>query len=57
MATTAAELTRTSGLSRIYGFGSIYGKSISDSRLAFIIAAGLLGGMSLVMGAAVSNIF
>jgi ABC-2 type transport system permease protein len=42
---------------RIYGFGSIYGKTIRDSRLAFIIAAGLLGGMSLVMGAAVSNIF
>jgi ABC-2 type transport system permease protein len=42
---------------RIYGFGSIYGKTIRDSRLAFIIAAGLLGGMSLVMGVAVSNIF
>lgn len=42
---------------RIYGFGSIYGKTIRDSRLAFIIAAGLLGGMALVMGAAVSSIF
>ena len=42
---------------RLYGFGSIYGKTIRDSRLAFIIAAGLLGGMALVMGAAVSNIF
>jgi ABC-2 type transport system permease protein len=42
---------------RLYGFGSIYGKTIRDSRLAFIIAAGLLGGMSLVMGVAVSNIF
>ncbi len=42
---------------RIYGFGSIYGKTIRDSRLAFIIAAGLLGGMSLVMGVAVANIF
>jgi putative exporter of polyketide antibiotics len=42
---------------RIYGFGSIYGKSIRDSRLSFIIAAGLLGGMSLVMGVAVSSIF
>ncbi len=42
---------------RIYGFGSIYGKTIRDSRLAFIIAAGLLGGMALVMGVAVSNIF
>jgi ABC-2 type transport system permease protein len=42
---------------RLYGFGSIYGKTIRDSRLAFIIAAGLLGGMALVMGAAVSSIF
>jgi len=42
---------------RIYGFGSIYGKTIRDSRLAFIIAAGLLGGMALVMGAAVSSVF
>ena len=42
---------------RLYGFGSIYGKTIRDSRLAFIIAAGLLGGMALVMGVAVSNIF
>jgi ABC-2 type transport system permease protein len=42
---------------RLYGFGSIYGKTIRDSRLAFIIAAGLLGGMALVMGAAVSSVF
>jgi len=42
---------------KLYGFGSIYGKTIRDSRLAFIIAAGLLGGMALVMGVAVANIF
>jgi ABC-2 type transport system permease protein len=42
---------------KLYGFGSIYGKTIRDSRLAFVIAAGLLGGMALVMGVAVSNIF
>jgi len=42
---------------RLYGFGSIYGKTIRDSRLAFIIAAGLLGGMALVMGAAVGSVF
>ena len=42
---------------RLYGFGSIYGKTVRDSRLAFIIAAGLLGGMAMVLGAAVSNIF
>ena len=42
---------------RLYGFGSIYGKTIRDSRLAFIIAAGLLGGLALFMGAAVSSVF
>lgn len=59
MATAAAagELTRASGLSRVYGFGSIYGKTIRDSRLAFVIAAGLLGGLSLVMGAAIATVF
>lgn len=58
MATASAlQLTRTSVLSRIYGFGSIYGKTMRDSRLAFIIAAGLLGGLSLVMGAAISQVF
>ena len=57
MATTAAGLTRTSPISRIYGFGSIYGKTIRDSRLAFIIAAGLFGGLALVMGAAIGTVF
>jgi ABC-2 type transport system permease protein len=42
---------------RLYGFGSVYGKTMRDSRLSFIIAAGLLGGMSLLMGAAVPTIF
>ncbi len=42
---------------RLYGFGSIYGKTIRDSRLAFIIAAGFLGGLSLVMGTAVGTVF
>ncbi len=53
----AAPAIRPSGLSRIYGFGSVYAKTIRDSRLAFIIAAGLLGGVTLVMGAAVSSVF
>lgn len=42
---------------RLYGLGSIYGKTVRDSRLAFIIAAGLLGGLSLVMGAAIGTVF
>ncbi|MGD0123691.1 MAG: hypothetical protein ABSC46_14205 [Candidatus Limnocylindrales bacterium] len=53
----AATLPAIPFRSRIYGFGSIYGKTVRDSRLAFIIAAGLLGGMSLVMAAGVSSIF
>ena len=43
--------------SRLYGFGSIYGKTIRDSRLAFVIAAGLLGGITLVLGAAIGTVF
>jgi ABC-2 type transport system permease protein len=42
---------------RLYGFGSIYGKTIRDSRLAFIIAAGLFGGLSLYMAAAIPQVF
>ena len=42
---------------RLYGFGSIYGKAVRDSRLAFTIAAGLLGGLSLAMGAAIPTVF
>ncbi len=54
-ATTA--LVRPTGFARIYGLGSIYGKTLRDSRLAFIIAAGLLGGLSLAMGAAITSVF
>src|SRR3954470_2748457 len=56
-AITATSVTRVSPISRFYGFGSIYGKTLRDSRLAFIIVAGLLGGMALVMGVAISTIF
>ena len=37
---------------RIYGLGSIYGKTLRDSRLAFIIMTGLMGGLMLVIGEA-----
>ena len=33
--------------SRVYGFGSVYAKTMRDSRLAFLIVAGLLGGIML----------
>ena len=38
-------VTAVSPFSRLYGFGSIYAKTIRDSRLAFIIVAGLLAGI------------
>jgi ABC-2 type transport system permease protein len=52
----AAPLQPIPLLSRFYGLGSIYGKTIRDSRLAFIIAAGLFGGLALVMGAAIGSV-
>ena len=42
---------------RLYGLGSIFGKTIRDSRLSFIIAAGMFGGLALVMGAAIGTVF
>ena len=42
---------------RIYGFGSVYGKTLRDSRLAFLVVAGLLGGVMLAVGSAIPAIF
>ena len=53
----AAPLLHIPLLSRFYGFGSIYGKTVRDSRLAFIIAAGVLVGMMLAAGAAMQDVF
>src|SRR3989304_17736 len=44
-------------LSRFYGFGSIYGKTVRDSRLAFLVAAGVRAGMMLAAGAAMQDVF
>ena len=38
--------------SRVYGLGSIYGKTLRDSRLAFIMFTGLIAGLMLVIGQA-----
>jgi ABC-2 type transport system permease protein len=43
--------------SRLYGFGSIYGKTIRDSRLTFIIITGVLAGMMLVAAESVKSVF
>ncbi len=50
-------LTPVTTWDRIYGFGSIYAKTLRDSRLAFIVVAGLLGGVMLAAGAAIPNVF
>jgi ABC-2 type transport system permease protein len=52
-----AGLTPVTTWNRIYGFGSVYAKTLRDSRLAFIIAAGLSAGVMLVAGAAIPNVF
>ena len=62
----AAELTRPLSIppsggvslwSRIYGFGSVYAKTLRDSRLTFITISALLGGLMLVVGAGIGNVY
>jgi ABC-2 type transport system permease protein len=43
--------------SRFYGFGSIYAKTIRDSRMAFLIVAGLMGGMMLAGAYAIASAY
>ena len=42
---------------RLYGLGSIFGKTIRDSRLAFIIMTGLISGLMLAIGQAFSTAY
>lgn len=44
--------TRIPPLSRIYGLGSVYAKTLRDSRLAIIIVSGILAAVTLGGGAA-----
>ncbi len=53
----AAPLPPVPLLSRVYGLGSIYGKTIRDSRLAFLVVTGLLAAMMLAAGAAMKDVF
>jgi ABC-2 type transport system permease protein len=48
----SAGRTTVSPWSRIYGFGTVYAKTLRDSRLAVLILCGLIGGMFLATGAA-----
>src|SRR5262245_29238083 len=51
-APSAGGFTTTSLWSRVYGLGSVYAKTLRDSRLAVIIVAGLVGAFLLSGGAA-----
>src|ERR1035437_2031132 len=42
---------------RLYGFGSIYAKTIRDSRLAFLVVAGLMAGIVLSGAYAVATAY
>jgi ABC-2 type transport system permease protein len=47
--------TSVSRWSRIYGLGSVYAKTLRDSRLSFVIITALTGGLMLVVGAALGQ--
>jgi len=42
--------------SRIYGFGSVFAKSLRDSRLAVLIVSGLTGGLLFVAAAGIGQV-
>jgi ABC-2 type transport system permease protein len=43
--------------SRLYGFGSVYAKTLRDSRMAFVTMVGLLGGIMLYATVAIPAAF
>ena len=53
----AASLRGTPFWSRIFGLGSVYAKTLRDSRLRFIIIAGILGGLMLLASAGVGSAY
>lgn len=44
-------------LRRLYGLGSLYAKTLRDSRLSFMIVSGLLGGIMVVAGAGIGSVY
>jgi ABC-2 type transport system permease protein len=52
MSAATAGLTRTSPISRIYGLGTVYAKTLRDSRLAILIVGGLVAVLLLSSGVA-----
>ncbi|HEX6140704.1 MAG TPA: ABC transporter permease subunit [Candidatus Limnocylindria bacterium] len=57
MTTAAPTLSQPSLLSRIYGFGSIFAKTVRDSRRATLIAAAVLAFAFLALGKAIVTQF
>jgi len=55
--TARAAPVRVGVVSRVYGLGSVYAKALRDSRLSFIIMAGLLGGLTMVGGEAFGSVY
>ena len=56
-ARAAAAVTTPSTLSRIYGLGSVFGKTLRDSRRATIAVGGFIGLLLLVVSQAITSQF
>ena len=52
-----SDRTTTSALSRVYGLGSVYAKTLRDSRLSVIIVAGIIGLMLISGGVAFAQAY
>jgi ABC-2 type transport system permease protein len=53
----AAMSPRVPLVSRLYGFGSVFGKTVRDSRLGIVTVAALLGGIILAGGATMASTY
>src|SRR5512141_1121465 len=53
----AATVPQVSLLRRVYGLGSVFGKTVRDSRLGLFTIAVLLGGIILAGGATMANTY
>jgi ABC-2 type transport system permease protein len=54
---TPAPAVAPSGASRFYGFGSVFAKTIRDSRRATIVVAAVLGFLLILVSAAIASAF
>jgi len=57
MTAAAATLTTSSAFSRVYGLGSVYAKTLRDSRLAILIVGGLVAMLFLSSGVAFGSAY